>query len=387
MAVFYSRLVAGALCALFFAASATSIWKWPEFRGVYDDICYLRQAHVFQRFGIAGLYTDISLDDDGAFSEMQKAIGYPGWADPKLAPCHSLMPKTGKRVIQYPPGPGFALSLFPHGIEARGLYIFVGGLLLLISLLAIRSATTVPLVALSGAIGSAAIYFMVNPAKASYSMAPTMLICALAGYLTSGLPKRPTLAIALLGLCFGLAVDFRLANAFLSAGCVASLVLAFVGDRSPKVLGNGVTFALTFMLGAMPTLAANWLNAGSPFATTYSGGDTAPPVLSIEPLMFYLTDLQGALVLLALAWAARIILVSPSREQRQVAMVTVANIVANGAFFLSHAIYTSYYLMPVAMLSLWTLAFASLRYARPQDLASLKSARQRDASLKRSAPK
>ena len=38
--------------------------RWSESRGVYDDICYLRQAHLFQRFGLRGINTDIAFDDD-----------------------------------------------------------------------------------------------------------------------------------------------------------------------------------------------------------------------------------------------------------------------------------------------------------------------------------
>ena len=38
--------------------------NWTERTGVYDDICYLRQAHLFQRFGLGGFDTNISRDDD-----------------------------------------------------------------------------------------------------------------------------------------------------------------------------------------------------------------------------------------------------------------------------------------------------------------------------------
>jgi hypothetical protein len=37
-----------------------------------------------------------------------------------------------------------------------------------------------------------------------------------------------------------------------------------------------------------------------------------------------------------------------------------ANLVLNLAFFLSHPIVTPYYTIPIAMLSLWSLMFASL---------------------------
>ena len=45
------------LCGFgFLVVLVSNIWsisRWIESRGVYDDICYLRQAHLFQRFGLA----------------------------------------------------------------------------------------------------------------------------------------------------------------------------------------------------------------------------------------------------------------------------------------------------------------------------------------------
>jgi hypothetical protein len=38
----------------------------------------------------------------------------------------------------------------------------------------------------------------------------------------------------------------------------------------------------------------------------------------------------------------------------------VVNLAANLLFFLSHPIFTPYHLMPIAMLSLWSLLFATL---------------------------
>ena len=59
---------------------ASNVWsmsRWSEARGVYDDICYLRQAHLFQRFGLDGLDTDISRDDDHYLASKLKEIGFP----------------------------------------------------------------------------------------------------------------------------------------------------------------------------------------------------------------------------------------------------------------------------------------------------------------------
>ena len=40
--------------------------------------------------------------------------------------------------------------------------------------------------------------------------------------------------------------------------------------------------------------------------------------------------------------------------------VTAGNLLVNIAFFISHPVFTPYYTIPVAMLSLWSLLFASL---------------------------
>ena len=75
---------------------------------------------------------------------------------------------------------------------------------------------------------------MINPTKASYSMAPTMVVCVLAGYLTARLflaerRRNRLLLSALVGFLIGLAVDFRLPNLFLCLG-ILSVFLRFIPD-------------------------------------------------------------------------------------------------------------------------------------------------------------
>jgi hypothetical protein len=78
----------------------------------------------------------------------------------------------------------------------------------------------------------------------------------------------------------------------------------------------------------------------------------------------YLADLQSVLLLLAMAWTA---LILRGNGVRQVALVTAGNLLVNLAFFLSHPVFTPYYTIPVAMLSLWSLLFASLM--QPAEIA------------------
>ena len=49
----YLKAVGGFLCFLVLASNVWSMSRWSEARGVYDDICYLRQAHLFQNSAFA----------------------------------------------------------------------------------------------------------------------------------------------------------------------------------------------------------------------------------------------------------------------------------------------------------------------------------------------
>jgi hypothetical protein len=109
-----------------------------------------------------------------------------------------------------------------------------------------------------------------------------------------------------------------------------------------------------------PTLVANAINAGSPFSTTYGGVDVTPPDFSFSVIWQYLADMQFVLLLLAALWTIVMWRSSRTGGMRQVAVVTAGNLLVNLAFFMSHPVFTPYYTVPVAMLSLWSLLFASL---------------------------
>src|SRR5882724_1938308 len=119
----YLKVLCGFGFLVVLASNLWSISGWNEIRGVYDDLCYLRQAHLFQKSGLRGLDTNIALEDDHYLSSRLKEIDFPTWSDPATAPCHNLIPATKKLVIQYPPGTGFVLALFPEGSQVVALYV------------------------------------------------------------------------------------------------------------------------------------------------------------------------------------------------------------------------------------------------------------------------
>jgi len=360
--VFALKTIFAALCLAMLASQLWSMSAWNEARGVYDDICYLRQAHLFQRFGLAGFDTDIARDDDGYLKSKLKEIGFADWNDPARVPCHNLMPATGKLVIQYPPGVGLALALFPAGHQVVPMYMLATIAVFGVALLAIFRAQTTGSIQVAGFFGCLAIYLMIDPAKASYSIAPTAIVCALAGFLTArwlGRPQSRIGSLMALGFLLGLSVDFRLANLFLASGYCVYLLVVFLGSRKAQQFLQGVAFGLALIAGMAPTIVSYWVNTGSPFTSTYHGAvDVRPLDFSLEVVWQYLADfMQVALLALAIVGVVRLL---PARSQgaSRVAQVTAANLVVNLAFFLTYPIATPYYLIPIALLSLWSLLFA-----------------------------
>jgi hypothetical protein len=160
---------------------ASNIWmmsRWNESRGVYDDVCYLRQAHLFQKYGLAGIDTNIVFDDDDYLKNKLKAIGFAEWNIAARTPCHTLIPAANKYVLQYPPGTGFALSLFREGFQVIPLYVAANLTILTFALFALFRTRDPASLTLAAVFGLAALYLMINPSKASYSVPPTMMVCA-----------------------------------------------------------------------------------------------------------------------------------------------------------------------------------------------------------------
>jgi hypothetical protein len=367
------------LCGIgFLIVLASNVWtisKWSESRGVYDDICYLRQAHLFERFGLRGIDTNIAFDDDNYLKEKLKAIGFADWNNVARAPCHTHIPAADKYVLQYPPGTGFALAMFPAGFQVIPLYVLSSIVAVGFAFVALTLASSVKTFLLVTAFGDAAIYLMINPTKASYSMAPTMIVCAAAGFLTAklfvGRPQHAALLAAAIGLMIGISVNFRLANLFLASGYCLYLAGAFLLARSRETFLQGLAFGAALLIGMMPTLVANAINAGSPFTTTYSSVDVVPPELNPEVLSSYLADVQFVLLAISVVWTVGL-LRSGWPAARQAALLIGANLVVNLIFFMTHPIFTPYYIIPIDMLSLWTLLFATLGLwdASPADSAA-----------------
>ena len=82
--------------------------------------------------------------------------------------------------------------------------------------------------------------------------------------------------------------------------------------------------------------------------------DAVPPEIDIGVLRSYLLDVQFFLLVAAILWTAAV------RRRRQAALLVAANLAVSIVFFMTHPVFTPYYTVPISMLSLWTLLFATL---------------------------
>lgn len=360
-----ARLLCTFLLLLVFASLCKTFMGWSEDRGIYDDICYLRQAHLFERFGWKGFDTDIASDDDNYLAQKLKNIGYPAWDDRKNAPCHNFIPQTGKTVMQYPMGPGLLLDIFPSGFQVAPLYIACTAILFVLALASIFLATTPAALLFATLFGGISIYLMNNPVKSSYSLAPTMVVCALTALLTSALfsTKRPWLRflmVAAIGLLLGLSVNLRIANLVLAAGFGPWLLVVFLRHPGLSRFLEGAIFGAAFLIGVLPTLWANHINTGAALISPY---DVPRPRFSIdqtiEQLRLYLGGTQGVLLVVA-ALTAVSLLVFARGETRQVTAIAAMTLLFNIVYFFAYPIFTPYYLVPAAMLSLWLMLWGYL---------------------------
>ncbi|MGY8634760.1 hypothetical protein RAD15_20010 [Bradyrhizobium sp. 14AA] len=346
------------------ASNARLISHWSESRGVYDDICYLRQAHLFQRFGWQGLDTSLARETDGYLAGKLRSINYPDWNDPTRAPCHTPTADGSKSVMTPPPGTGFVLALFPQGFQVVPLYVLANVIIAGFALYGLwRSREKVALTS-AALFGALSIYFMINPTKASYSMAPTMVVCALTALLTARLfvdeGRRRLLLIVAIGVLLGLSASFRIANVILSAGYFLFFGLSFLIWRSRETFAAGLVLGLAFLVGLLPVFAANLVNSGHPLVSAYGGQDTAPPSLDPAVLQAYLRDTQFPLVVIACASAALLWRFANHSGVRKLTLLVAGNLMLNLAFFATHPVFTQYYVIPILMLSLWTLLFAAV---------------------------
>jgi hypothetical protein len=152
----------------------------------------------------------------------------------------------------------------------------------------------------------------------------------------------------------------RIANLVLASGFGTWLLFVFLRHPSWSKFLEGAVFGAALLLGTLPTLWANHVNTGSALMSPY---DVPRPQFSIdqtiEQVGLYLGGTQG--VLLVTATLAVLSLLTLARgKQRQITAIAALTLLFNIVYFVAYPIFTPYYLVPAAMLSLWLMLWGYL---------------------------
>ena len=282
-----ATLLAFGAVTLVYLSVVLTLAALDENRGVVDDICYLRQAQLFrEKRLIAGLDTDSA---DGRYlAAKYKTLNFPPTFTP-FVPCESLSQSTGHVRLQYPFATGLLLSFFPSNAASSGLYIASATLVLVLACGAILTSASIGSLIPMAVLGTANVYMMVNPSKSSYSIAPTMPVCIIIGFLTVWMfaaqrARHRIVSAAAAGFLVGVATGLRLSSALLAFGFALVFLAQFIHRRSLENFLRPAVFGGCCILALIPLFVSNALNGGGIFATAYGGQDTQLPDLSLQDI-------------------------------------------------------------------------------------------------------
>ena len=358
-----------------------------------DSFGYARQAELFRHKGfIGGLDTKFSNDEAQQLIQVAYSI-HPdsgNWSEAIAPHCHHYEKATGQIILQYPPGTGMVLALFPERFALA--YVFIIGMTLVAAAYTIsfaRHRPAWPATLLAVATFSLLAWTMAQSmALASASIPVTVSIIPLAAALSfvafSGphAGARPVPALAFGVLC-GLMLSVRLPNVFLLIGLASQTVLTMrlwrltaIRNALPALL---LAFAGFCATGLFPVLGANLINAGGIFSTTYSPIDASPPVLDwsliLENLAYYFgtgfaaSALIGACAILGFRLATR--KRYPAADGIFGASIgALIALTISVVFFSTHSIRIPYYLLPASVLVLCMVAFEFMGSGRPDRFVS-----------------
>jgi hypothetical protein len=326
------------------------------------------------------------------------------WEEMVAPHAHHYFPRAGSVGVQYPPGTGLMLALFPEGQAVEGLnratiaLFLVTGFLILI-LAGVRqawfSAGFVMLalhlgLVMLGKVGTDS--FSINAA-----LAPLLLgfLCVFAALgLRSGPGRDRTAWVAAFagGCLFGFAILIRLPVIFLVPGL---LMLLWPQSWRPSIRDLLMPFSLGVVVtGVVPLLAHQYHMTGAWYLPTYGSADSAPP--SLEPLWANLRYYLGGGRASQHNWALFVLLIGiggfityrprlkPTGLDLSWTRLTVSALTLWGLptiYFLTHHIAISYYSIPGTFGAVLLLALGALTIECCSSPAAFRSRSARGTGL------
>lgn len=296
-----------ALLAFSFYISARTSYRQSlgteEFAYACDSFGYLAMAKQIRHAYERGAWPEFKLESPQTrllinFMQ-QNNVALPRWAEVVAPHAHHYFPESNHVGVQYPPGTGLVLALFPQGeaiyrLNRLVVWVFiVAGIAALVIAAWKRAWATIGLVMLALTLGLmvmgrlGALTFSINAVLVPIGLTCLFSLLALR-FKTAGRDRLALLCALFAGLSLGFATMLRLPSFLLSAGF---LVLLWPGFRNFRIKSLPVAFALgATITGVIPVVINQHNVAGAWYLSTYGTDDSAPPTLErLGPhLPFYL---------------------------------------------------------------------------------------------------
>lgn len=280
-----------------------------EYAYACDAFGYLRMAKEIRQGAHQLKFPEFKLESPQTrllvnFMQSQK-VPLPLWEEVVAPHAHHYFPESGYVGVQYPPGTGLTLAMFPEGKAVYGLNRMVVLFFLLIGIVALFIAALKEAWASAGLITLAiclglsilgrlgALSFSINA-----MFIPLLLGCILAvaaWRLNIGNRSRLAWFTAFgTGLCLGFATLIRLPIILLVPG-----FLVLFWPNSWRVRIKSLPFALilgVFLTGVFPVLLYQQAIAGAWYLPSYSKADAALPTVArlSQNFSYYLGNGPGA---------------------------------------------------------------------------------------------
>src|ERR1041385_9193783 len=297
----------GLLAFSFYIAARSSYRQslgTEEFAYACDSFGYLRMAKEIRQGVEHGVWPEFKLESPQTrllidFMQENK-VDVPRW-DEVIAPhAHHYMPESGYVGVQYPPGTGLVLAMFPQGEAVYRLNRIVEFVFIVAGVVALAIATwkrawaSIGLVVLALSLGFmvmgrlGALSFSMNAVLVPILLTTVFSLLAL-WLQTSGRDRLALLCALLAGLSLGFATMIRLPSFLLSAGFLVPL---WPGFRNFRIKSLPVVFALGVTIAGVIPVVINQHNvAGAWYLSTYALVDSAPP--TVEALRTNLSYFLG----------------------------------------------------------------------------------------------
>jgi hypothetical protein len=286
----------GLLAVSFYISVRTSYKQslaTEEFAYACDSFGYLRMAKQIRQGYAHGVWPEFKLESPQTrllIDYMQQNnVAVPRWEEVVAPHAHHYFPQAGYVGVQYPPGTGLVLAMFPQGEAVYHLNRIVVWVFILSGFGALAIATwkrawvSIGLVGLALTLG---LMVMARLGALSFSMnavlVPIVLMCLSSllalRFKAAGRDRLALLCALLAGLALGFATMIRLPSFLLSAGF---LVLLWPGFRNFRIKSLPVAFALgATITGVIPVVINQHNVAGAWYLSTYASVDAAPPTLA-----------------------------------------------------------------------------------------------------------